>query len=244
MKNFFKLIKRILGILILLAILFVCYVVYDGYNLYKTVINEVSIDKAIATLKSDENYVPLENIPKSYLNAVISIEDKRFYEHGAIDLISTLRAVFVNLASLDLTEGGSTITQQLAKNLYFTQEKKFTRKIAELFVATDIENVLISKDDILELYVNAIYYGDGYTGIYDASMGYFNKEPKDLTLYEQTLLAGLPNAPSIYALSNNSNLSYERQNQVVDAMAKLNYITQNEAKEIYKTNSYIFQKAP
>lgn len=242
MKKLFKLIKNIFVTIFLIALISIGYIIYDGYSLYKEVTDNLSIQDAISNLESDENYVTLENIPETYLKAVVSIEDKRFYEHGAIDLISTSRAMIVNLTNLELTEGGSTITQQLAKNLYFSQEKKFARKVAELFVAIDIENYLNSKDKVLELYANIIYYGDGYTGIYDASIGYFDTEPSNLTLYEQTLLAGLPNAPSVYALSNDTYLSYERQNQVVDAMASLDYISEDEANEIYETNDYIFEK--
>ena len=242
MKKILKFIKNIIALLFLIIIFSIGYVFIDGYTMYTKAIEKLSIQEAVKNLENTPNYVTIDNIPKTYLQAVVSIENKRFYEIGAIDLISTTRAIITNFTTKSLTEGGSTITQQLAKNLYFTQEKKFTRKVAEHFVAIDLEKHLQSKDKILELYVNKIYYGDGYTGIYDASMGYFEKEPKDLTLYEQTLLAGLPNAPSVYALSNNSHLSYERQNQVVDAMAKEGQITQTQAEEIYNINKYIFDK--
>ena len=242
MKKIFKFIKNIIGILFLLIIIILSYVFIDGYNMYKTAISNVSIKDKVKDLQTTENYTTLDNIPDTYLKAVVAVENNRFYEIGAVDFISLGRAIITNFTTKSLTEGGSTITQQLAKNLYFTQEKKFTRKVAELFVAMDLEKELNSKDKILELYINKIYYGDGYNGIYDASMGYFNKLPSDLTLYEQTLLAGLPNAPSVYALSNNSYLSYERQNQVVSAMANEGYITDSQANEIYEVNKYIFNK--
>ena len=242
MKKIFKLIKKFIAILLLIVIVLVSYIIIDGYNLYKKAINNTSITKMINILQNSDNYVTIDQIPNTYLKAVVAVENKRFYEIGAVDFISLGRAIITNLNTKSLTEGGSTITQQLAKNLYFTQEKKFTRKIAELFVAIDLEKKLNSKDKILELYVNKIYYGDSYTGIYDASIGYFGKHPSNLTLYEQTLLAGLPNAPSVYALSNNSILSYQRQNQVVSAMAEQNYITDEEANKIYETNKYIFNK--
>ena len=242
MKKILKFIKNIIGILFFVIILIISYILIDGYNLYKSAIKNISITEIINNLENSENYVTIDKIPSTYLNAVVSIENKRFYEIGAIDFISLSRAIITNLNTKSLTEGGSTITQQLAKNLYFSQEKNFTRKIAELFVAMDIEKQLNSKDKILELYVNKIYYGDGYTGIYNASMGYFKKEPCNLTLYEQTLLAGLPNAPSVYALSNNSSLSYQRQNQVVSAMAEQGFISKEEADKIYETNKYIFNK--
>ncbi len=242
MKSIFKLITKIIIVILFIAFLAVAYVCIDGYLLYQDVISKTSIEDTITLLRESENYVEKENIPASYFDAVVAIEDKRFYEHNGFDIISTGRAMITNVLTLSLSEGGSSITQQLAKNLYFSQEKKFTRKVAELFVAMDIENYLNDKDEILELYVNKIYYGDGYTGIYDASIGYFNKSPEDLTIYEQTLLAGLPNAPSVYALSNNSEHSYQRQNQVVDAMISEGTISDTDALEIKETNSYIFDK--
>lgn len=126
---------------------------------------------------------------------------------------------------------GSSLTQQVAKNLCFSQKKTFYRKVAELFVVRKLEKNY-SKNEILELYINNIYYGNGYYNIYDASMGYFNKKPSDLTLYEATLLAGVPNAPSLYAPTTNEKLAKERQVQVLDAMVKNNYLSQDEANSI------------
>ena len=116
-----------------------------------------------------------------------------------------------------MEQGGSTITQQLAKNLYFTQEKKFSRKIAELFLSFDLEKNY-SKDDILEIYVNTIFFGRGGSGITDASKTFFQKNPSDLNDYESTFLAGIPNAPSIY--SEDKKLGEERRLQVVQAVEK------------------------
>lgn len=128
---------------------------------------------------------------------------------------------------------GSTISQQLGRILYFTQEKRFTRKVAELFVAFDLEKNY-SKDEILELYINTIYYGDGYYGIKEACIGYFKKEPKDMTLSEASLLAGLPNAPSAYSPTKNIHLARKRQSVVLGAMAKYEYITQEQKQTIEK----------
>lgn len=115
--------------------------------------------------------------------------------------------------------------------MYFSREKKFLRKIAEVFVAYELEKNY-SKEDILELYINIVYFGDGYYGIEEASLGYFNKLPNNLNLNEITMLAGLPNAPSAYALSNNTELSNQRQEMVIDAMVKNNYLTEKEALKI------------
>lgn len=139
-------------------------------------------------------YVTIDKIPAKFKYAIIAVEDHRYESHGAIDFISIMRAVYRNISEFSLVEGGSTITQQFAKNTFFTQEKKFTRKMAEVFAAIDLEK-MYSKDDIIEMYMNTIYFGDGYYGIGAASRGYFDKEPAELTLDEITLLAGIPNAP-------------------------------------------------
>lgn len=117
--------------------------------------------------------------------------------------------------------------------MYFTQEQRFTRKIAELFVAFDLEKNY-SKDDILELYCNMIYYGNGYYGLREASLGYFKKEPKDLNLKEASLLAGIPNAPSAYAPTKNKKLAHKRQSVVLTQMVKYEYISEEQKQEIEK----------
>lgn len=122
--------------------------------------------------------------------------------------------------------------------LYFTQEQRFSRKIAELFVAFDLEEEY-SKEDILELYCNMIYYGDGYYGIKEASLGYFGKDPKDLTLAECSLLAGLPNAPSVYSPTKNPALSKKRQESVLTQMVKYEYITEEQKQEIVNNYEYL-----
>ena len=115
--------------------------------------------------------------------------------------------------------------------MYFTQKKEFSRKFAEIFVVSYLEDNY-KKDEIFELYINTIYYGNGYYGIGNASMGYFNKKPDELTDSEATILAGLPNAPSAYSLTNHKDLAVKRQKQVLDAMVKHKYITKEEAKKI------------
>lgn len=226
-----KLIKKIIFLIIFILFLVASFIVYDGYQLYKDSTSTISLNDEINSLKSEENYTTLENVPEYYKNAIISIEDHRFYSHFGIDIISMSRAIFTNIQTLSLEQGGSSITQQVAKNLYFSQEKKFTRKVAELFVALDLEKNY-SKDEILEFYINTIYFGDGYYCIFDASKGYFDKIPSDLSLYEATLLAGVPNAPSVYSPTKNINLCHQRQKQVLNAMLKYEYINQDEYDEV------------
>ena len=145
-----------------------------------------------------------------------------------LDFISITRAILRDIKEMELVEGGSTITQQLAKNIYFTQKKELTRKIAEIFMAFEIEENC-TKDEIFELYVNTSYFGDGYYCVGDASEGYFDKVPKEMDLYECTLLAGIPNAPSVYAPTKNPELAKQRQAQVIKKMIKYKYLTQEQA---------------
>ena len=163
-----------------------------------------------------------------YRNAVIAVEDHRFYDHGPIDFISLGRAIFVNIKSREFKEGGSTITQQVAKNIVFSQEHSFFRKLGEVFASFDLEKNY-SKNEIFELYVNTAYFGDGFYGIYDASFGYYKKEPKDLNLDEASMLAGVPNAPSLYSPNVNLNLAKKRQSHVISKMKDYGYITEKEA---------------
>ena len=231
-----KAIKKFLFIVFLLVIIAVSIglmVVQSGYNMYKEALEQVSLDDKIESIREKDNYTKIEDVPQIYIDAVISVEDHRFYNHNGIDLIAIARATINDIKEWDFVEGGSTITQQLAKNIYFTQEKKITRKIAEVFMAFDIEKNY-EKDEILELYLNTSYYGDGYYTIKDACKGYFDKELNKMTDYECILLAGIPNAPSIYTPTKNPELAKQRQKQVMNKMIEYNYLTQEEADEILK----------
>ena len=228
-----KIIKKIIVLVILLFIVGLTFAIKSGYDVYKEAIAEKSIEQKINEIKSEKkNYTYIGDLPDKYVPAVLSVEDVRFYKHHGIDLISIARAIDTDIKTFSFAEGGSTITQQLAKNVYFSQKKELTRKIAEIFMAREFEKNC-SKEEILELYINTIYYGDGYYSVYDAAMGYFNKEPKDLDLNEITLLVGIPNAPSKYSPSVNPELSKQRQKQVIKKMLKYNYLTNEEAEELY-----------
>lgn len=227
-----KIIRRVLIILfIVIIVLSVCLGMY-GYTLYQKKIEEQPLADKISDIRNNYFFVNINQVPKDYINAIIAVEDHRYREHGAIDMIGIGRAIVINLKNRELREGGSTITQQVAKNLYFsTEETIVRRKIAEIFMAIDLENQY-SKDDILELYINTIYFGNGYYGIKQACNGYLNKEPKDMNLAEFTMMAGIPNAPSVYAPTVNKELCKERQNKVINSMVEHEYITSTEAIEI------------
>lgn len=228
-----KYIKKIFIILIIAISIVGAIFVYNGYNMYKYAINQCSIDEKVNEIKNKKSYTNIDSIPTMYKNAVISVEDHRFYKHNGIDIIAITRAIINDIKAMDFVEGGSTITQQLAKNMYFTQEKKIERKIAEVFMVHVIEKKY-KKDEILELYLNSIYFGSGYYTVKDACKGYFNKELIEMTDYECILLAGIPNAPSVYSPNTNLELTKKRQKQVINKMVEYKYLTNEEADRIIK----------
>lgn len=229
-----KFLKRLFLLVLMIIIAAGGYFTYQGYDLYKTALDEISVEEKVKQIQEEkENYKTIDELPKEYINAVIAVEDRRFYSHNGIDLISITRAILKDIKEMELVEGGSTITQQLAKNIYFTQRKEVTRKIAEMFMAVEIEKNC-TKDEIFELYVNTSYFGDGYYCVGDAAEGYFDKEPIEMDLYESTLLAGIPNAPSVYAPTKNPELAKQRQAQVINKMVKYDYLSQEEADELLK----------
>ena len=229
----FKLIKRIFLILLILICVIGSIVFLNGYGLYQSVLEKQSLSSKIEEIRADENYIKIEDLPKYYTQAVVSVEDHRFYDHGGIDIISIGRAVVSNIRQRDMAEGGSTITQQVAKNLYFiTEDDVINRKIAEMIMAFNLEKNY-SKEDILEFYVNTIYFGDGYYGIAEASRGYLDKEPKDMNFYDSTLLAGVPNAPSVYAPTNNMDLALNRQQKVIRSMVEYTDLTKEDADKLF-----------
>ena len=231
-------VRRILALAMVAVICSGFSIVWKGYNIYQDAVEAVSLEEKAASIQAKENYTEYEELPKVYVEAVVSVEDKRFFRHMGMDPIAIGRAVLHDLQAGAYVEGGSTITQQLAKNLYFSQEKQLTRKVAEVFVALDLERSF-SKEEIFELYVNSIYFGDGYYDVCSASIGYFGKEPIDMTEYESTLLAGIPNAPSRYAPTKNPELAAKRQLKVVERMEVCGYFSTEEAETVAETASLV-----
>ena len=228
-----KKLLKILIILLLIGLSIALLFVGKGYKMYKEAIENVPLEEKVQEIQSKESYTEYSELQQMYINAVISVEDKRFLKHGGIDIIAIGRAVVNDLRTMSYAEGGSTITQQLAKNMYFTQDKIMERKVAEVFMAWEIEKNY-SKEDIFELYVNSIYFGDGYYTVKEACKGYFNKDISEMADYECIMLAGIPNAPSVYAPTVNPELAKQRQRQVMDKMIENGYLTEEEADEILK----------
>ncbi len=167
--------------------------------------------------------VELKEVPKDLIKALIATEDKNFYRHPGYDLIGLGRSVVANILAGKVVQGASTITQQLSRILFLSNEKTFTRKIKELQVSAQIEKT-ISKDKILEMYLNNVYLGSGAYGVKSAAKIYFNKNLNELTLSEMALIAGLPQAPSVYSPYHSMDLAKKRRNQVLLRMYKMRYI--------------------
>lgn len=231
MKKF----KKILLVLTLIILSILAIYIGQGYKMYKNALDDKPLEEMVQEIRSQKSYTKISNIPDIYKDAVIAVEDHRYYDHKGIDIIAIGRALLNDIRARELIEGGSTITQQLAKNMYFTQDKTLTRKIAEVFMAKKIESNY-NKEEILELYVNYIYYGSGYYDIKSASLGYFDKEPQELTEGESIMLAGIPNAPSVYNPKVSPKLARERQKQVIDKMIKYGKLSEGKADEILSEN--------
>ena len=179
----------------------------------------------------DENRTPVtyESINPQFFQVLIDTEDERFYKHHGIDF-SGLGAAFKDMVLHGRPRGASTITQQLVKNLFLTHEQTFGRKGEELLLALDME-ASYEKDEILELYLNTIYYGSNFYSIKAASLGYFDKQPRELSLPEAAMLAGLPNAPSLYSPYVDFKMAKKRQIVVLDAMVRNGYIDEKTAED-------------
>jgi penicillin-binding protein 1A len=172
--------------------------------------------------------VPVDKVPRKLIQAFVAAEDANFYQHRGIDYLGIVRAAFKNLISLRKKEGASTITQQVAKSMLLTPEKKFSRKLKEAILATRMEKKL-SKDEILYVYLNQIYLGAGSYGVQLAAETYFSKDVEQLNLAEMAMLAGLPKAPSTYSPIKHLDRARQRQAYVLERMVKEGYITQAEA---------------
>ena len=223
-----RFIRKLLITLLVLIIVLISILFIIGYTTYASALKEKPLLERVSEITAKENFVKFGDMSDYYRNAVVAVEDHRFYDHGPVDFIAICRAFYTNIKNKELQEGGSTITQQVAKNVVFNQEQSWTRKLGEIFAAFDLEKNY-TKNEVFEIYVNTAYFGDGFYGIYDASHGYYNKDPKDLNLDEASMLAGVPNAPSLYSPNVNLNLAKKRRAHVIKKMQEYGYITQEQA---------------
>ena len=198
----------------------------------------------IAELGAERRYpVAIEDMPKHVYQAVVAVEDARFYEHSGIDPWGIARAMVANIKAGRMVEGGSTLTQQLVKVIYLTPERKLKRKIKEAIIAYRLDKEL-SKEKILELYLNQVNFGRGAYGIQAAAINYFGKDVKDMTIAEAAMVAGIPKGPSIYAPHLNMKKSINRRNHVLKRMRELNYITEEEYNEALNEEVILAESVP
>ena len=189
----------------------------------------------------NDKYVSLNNINDNVKNAIISIEDKNFYNHKGFDFLRIIKAIFINIFSGEIKQGASTISQQYVKNLYLSFDKTWKRKIKEAYLTIELETHY-TKDEILEGYLNTIDFGAGNYGIKSASNYYFNKEPYDLSLEEATILVGIPKSPTYYNPIINYDNAKKRQKEVLISMYKNNYITKKDVNNIYNKTITFYGK--
>lgn len=236
--------KYIFGLAVVLG-LAVAGFLYDLYDQIKDDVDKVVnyspkqstqfFDKEgrlLANTFKDENreYVKYDDIPARVIEGLVAIEDTQFFEHWGINPDAISRAMIKNLKAGGFVEGASTLTQQLIKNLTLTREKKLMRKVKEALLAIRLETIL-TKEEILERYLNHTYFGHGYYGIKTAAKGYFNKDLYELSLKEIAILVGLPRAPSFYDPTRNLQVSLARANQVVTRLDTLGWITKEQYEE-------------
>ncbi|MTH54629.1 PBP1A family penicillin-binding protein [Bacillus mangrovi] len=236
-----KLIVKISAIVILISVLAGLIVHQamiaraDVSKLEKSIYQPTAIydrdGKLASKLSSSKvEWMDYEEMPKNFEQALIATEDRDYYEHNGIDYLGIARAAYKNVTAGGVVEGGSTITQQLAKNTFLSQDQTFTRKFDEYFLAKKIEQKY-SKENILELYANQVYFGEGAWGLKSAAQTYFSKKPEDLTVSESAVLVGLIKAPSNYSPVKNYDKSIERRNVVIGLMEDQKLITKAEAEK-------------
>ncbi len=232
MKPGWKIFLCMLGALFIIGAAAFGVLMVRGYAIYKQAVAEKPIEEMMDNIRARPGeYVTVDELPKMYLDAVVAAEDRRFYSHNGIDIIAIARALLVDIKNMSFAEGGSTITQQLAKNELFSMNKHLERKFAEIFAARAIEKVY-TKDEILEMYVNSIYFGSGYYGISNAALGYFGIEPSEMSDLISVFLAGLPNAPSIYSPDNSVYLATRRMTVILQLMINYDIITVEKADQL------------
>ena len=247
--------KYIFGILIILGLVIFGWL----YNLYDEIKQDIDVvinytpkqstqffdkdGKLIANTFKEENreYVKYDDIPARIIEGLVAIEDTQFFEHHGINPDAISRAIIKDIQAGGFVEGASTLTQQLIKMLILTREKKLIRKVKEALLAIRLETVL-TKEEILERYLNHVYFGHGYYGIKTAAKGYFNKDLYELSLKEMAILVGLPRAPSFYDPTKNLKISLARANQVITRLNTLGWINNEQFESSMKETPVIFNQ--
>lgn len=234
-KKFFKVILIILLFLTILATTFVGY----NYFQYQKIKEDKPIESLVYVIRNNPDYLSIDEVNQTFLDSIVASEDRRFYHRTGIDFRALARSIVTNIKEGELVQGGSTIPQQVGKLLYFDHDQDLSEKVIQVFIMYDLES-RYEKDEILELYINMIYYGSGYTGIKQASHGYFNTNPSDLNWAQSSLLAGIVPAPSVYDPSINFELAKQRQFAVLLSLQAVEILSEQEAKDIYNQSLIIY----
>ena len=244
MKKIYLFLK-LLVILFFTIIIFILSLYVYAYITPKVSINEkdsiILLDKDDNIIFDKNNYVSLDDINDNIKNAIISVEDKKFYEHKGFDFLRIVKALLINIKSRKIEQGASTISQQYVKNLYLTFDKTWKRKIEEALLTIKLETHY-TKNEILEGYLNTIDFGAGNYGIKEASNYYFNKEPNDLNIEEATLIVGIPKSPAYYNPITNFENAKKRQYEVLNSMYKNGYIKKEDVDKIYNKDIVLYGK--
>lgn len=232
-----KLLKTVLLVAITACIVLAGWLGIQGYRSYKTIESQAPLEQMVANAMASDKYVPADEIAPFLLQATVAVEDARFYEHNGIDPIALARAVLSQIIPSMDKSGGSTITQQVVKNLYHQYNQTLDWKVTESILALHLEQML-SKEEILALYVSIINYGDNFTGIRKASEGYFAVSPSQLNDAQASILAGIPQSPAYYQLSNHFDAAKAKQKVVLEAMVRNDMISQEQMDQIYAEPLY------
>ncbi len=220
MKRFIKFIVKCVLLFFLCAGAFFGY---SGYKQYKDLTSNKNVAQIVETIEASPDFIPYEQLPKTLVDATVAIEDRRFFYHHGVDYIGIVRAVASQFVPGMLESGGSTISQQTVKNMYGLFDFSLQRKVAEIFLANDLENTC-SKEEIFALYV---------TGIYEASSGYFGLYPQQMNEGQCAILAGIPQSPANYDLVTHFDKAKNRQRLVLEAMVENGYLSQTEAEQVW-----------
>jgi len=237
-NNFLRKQRKNIFIALLGVIFFLTALTTITYFSVKGKITSYTASEPIIIYDKDEHIVDylskqkgenadIEEVPVYLQKAFISVEDRRFYSHHGVDVWRLGKAVLVNLSRGRIAQGGSTISQQLAKNAFLSNERTFTRKFKEVIITLEIERIY-SKDEILEKYLNEIYFGSGSYGVREAAKDIFNKDISKVNLAESAMLAGIPNRPNMYNPRKNLESAMKRTHLILKLMLNQNYISQDE----------------
>lgn len=234
--------KRILKVIFrVFLVLTIIVTAYFGYNFiqYQRIKDDRPIETLVDDIRNNPDFLTVDEISEKFLDALVATEDRRFYDRKGFDFRALARSIVTNIKEGEFVQGGSTIPQQVGKLLYFDHDQDLNEKVIQVYIMYDLES-LYSKDEILELYVNSIYFGSGYTGIKQASEGYFDSSALDLSWAESTLLAGIIPAPSVYDPTINFDLAKDRQYAVLLSLQNTGVINEDQAERIYNTPLVIY----